>query len=477
MLKFKTLHSYLDKYKSILVDELVNEDYKKIEECRFGKSLSPLTFHKNALFLGVGSGLEIIVFSEYNPNSVIIIIEEDKEKLKIISKLKNYNIYWYTSIFDYTEKNTEFDYVRVNQEFFSTATIAYLIEKYTINKICGEFYIKKNNPIEIYNSIRNRSSVFYFYCLDGAEHISGYKKNEKKFDISIIISVEEVNDNLVKCIKSLSNEKKLSKEILISYHGSKEAYKENIIEGINRKSVKILSETNSDCYSAWLAGFELSSGEYLLFIDGNDYLFPQMLEELFLLAVINHTDIAQCGFYNHGDKLPIENKYFEYEKEGKMSPTGSIENPRDYLLRPPSTWCRLYEKGFLDTLELNTPEDFENNIFSFISLSKAKRMAVIPDYYYIRNTKNKTIDCPTLLDTYIRQFDYIYRKVRPTASMEIMAKLLDFELVHFKEVIEMESGLDFQEERHEKIKNRIINLYSKYLKDKDWENFIYNTKP
>ena len=100
----------------------------------------------------------------------------------------------------------------------------------------------------------------------------------KKF--SIIVPVYNVENYLEKCLDSLINQKHNSYEIIIINDGSTDN-SQRIIDNYKKKYPKLISsykKGNGGLSSARNYGIEKSTGEYLLFVDSDDYISENCLE-------------------------------------------------------------------------------------------------------------------------------------------------------------------------------------------------------
>lgn len=111
--------------------------------------------------------------------------------------------------------------------------------------------------------------------------------------ISIIIPVYNVENYLVNCIKSISNQSYKNLEIILIDDGSTD--NSPIICDQFKKSdnrIKVLHKTNGGLSDARNIGLEISSGDYVVFVDSDDFLPNYAIEYLYRLMIANEADIS-----------------------------------------------------------------------------------------------------------------------------------------------------------------------------------------
>ncbi len=115
--------------------------------------------------------------------------------------------------------------------------------------------------------------------------------------ISVIVPIYNVEKYLEKCIQSIQSQTYRDIEIILVDDGSPDdcgricdKYK----EGDSR--IKVIHKLNGGLSDARNAGIEVASGDFISFIDSDDYIHPQMLEILYHNLISAKTDISVCAF-------------------------------------------------------------------------------------------------------------------------------------------------------------------------------------
>lgn len=120
--------------------------------------------------------------------------------------------------------------------------------------------------------------------------------------ITIIIPIYNVEDFFEKCIKSLIHQTYRNIEIILVDDGSTD-HSGAICDDYAKtdKRIKVIHKNNGGVSSARNIGIENSTGEYICFVDADDWCANDMLE--FLVSIIGKNDISSCGYETVKSKM------------------------------------------------------------------------------------------------------------------------------------------------------------------------------
>lgn len=221
-------------------------------------------------------------------------------------------------------------------------------------------------------------------------------KNEELNNlISIIVPVYKVEDYLEKCIESILNQTYKNIEIILVDDGSPDRCGKICDDyAIKDNRIKVIHKKNGGLSEARNYGINIASGEYILFIDSDDYIDKNMCEILIKEAKKNDSDIVICNYYN-----VKENDYFI----NKMSITNNkilltnLEMMKIFFLKGYSetiiVWNKLYKKKLFYTNEnIRFPVGkLHEDIFTIYKLYYiANKIVVVnkPLYYYVQRKES-----------------------------------------------------------------------------------------
>lgn len=168
--------------------------------------------------------------------------------------------------------------------------------------------------------------------------------------VSVIVPVYNVEKYLSKCLDSIVNQTLKDIEIIVVNDGSPDN-SQKIIDNYCKKykNIKSFIKKNGGLSDTRNFGIKKSHGDYLIFIDSDDYVKETMLEKMWNVAINKNVDIVVCNciqVYENG-----------FEQEIKSNLEMSDDNIKNYLISPPMACTRLYKKELFDD------KKFKKNIF------------------------------------------------------------------------------------------------------------------
>lgn len=194
--------------------------------------------------------------------------------------------------------------------------------------------------------------------------------------ISVIVPVYNVEDLLPKCLDSLVNQTFDDYEVIVVNDGSPDNSQDIIDEYQKKYSniIKPLKKENGGLSSARNYGLKYAQGEFVLYVDSDDWVSNDMLEKMYTAAMRNNSDIVVCRSY-----MVCDNDLEEMDKEILVT-----DLFKRYILNRPSAACKLIKKDIslypeLAFLENHHYEDIaEVPAFALY----AKNISFIDDYLY-----------------------------------------------------------------------------------------------
>src|SRR5690348_8514297 len=127
--------------------------------------------------------------------------------------------------------------------------------------------------------------------------------------ISIIVPIYDVQKYLFKCIDSILAQTFTDYELILVNDGSPDSCGEICNEFAKKdKRIKVIHKKNGGLSSARNAGLEIAKGEYIGFIDSDDFIHNKMYEILYQNALFHSSDIIICDFLkvNEGEVVNYE---------------------------------------------------------------------------------------------------------------------------------------------------------------------------
>lgn len=208
--------------------------------------------------------------------------------------------------------------------------------------------------------------------------------------ISVIVPVYNVEKYLDRCVKSILSQSFSDFELLLVDDGSPDRCGELCDEYAKGDSrIKAFHKRNGGLSDARNFGIEKALGEYLMFVDSDDYIHEQMLETLHRLITENDADLAVCSAMD-----VFEGKEVTQVREIREFTLNKTESYK-YMLRGdglPSACNKLYKRQTVGEVRFPVGKLYEDGFFTPQILKRVEKTAVTsrPMYYYFRRADSIT---------------------------------------------------------------------------------------
>ena len=206
--------------------------------------------------------------------------------------------------------------------------------------------------------------------------------------ISVIVPVYKVEAYLDKCVQSIVDQTYRNLEIILVDDGSPDRCGEMCDAWAAKDSrIKVIHKENGGLSDARNAGMAVASGEYMGFVDSDDYIAPDMYRLLLERMTTDGSDIAACG---------VEMVYEDGTPSRMLTPAGShvlqsgqiMESViREDLLKQP-VWYKLYRSELIRDIPFAVGKYHEDVFWSWQAAAKARRVSVFdtPCYFYLQRS-------------------------------------------------------------------------------------------
>lgn len=204
--------------------------------------------------------------------------------------------------------------------------------------------------------------------------------------ISVIVPIYKVEDYLHRCVESIMNQTYRKLEIILVDDGSPDNCPALCDKYAKKDSrVKVIHKKNGGLSDARNAGMEVATGEYISFIDSDDYIAADFFEILYNTMQSENSDIAECSvvkFYedNHFDKYSDDNKITSYSNQDALSGLIS-ENPFKQHV-----WNKLYKADLVLDIPYAVGKLNEDEFWTYQIFGRAEKITRINKtmYYYFQ---------------------------------------------------------------------------------------------
>lgn len=207
--------------------------------------------------------------------------------------------------------------------------------------------------------------------------------------ISVIIPVYNVKQYLERCIESVIGQTYSNMEIIIVDDGSSDGSEvlcDRYAKVDNR--IKVIHKKNGGLSDARNVGMRIATGEYIAFLDSDDWIDFDYYEVLYNKLKTTDSEIAIIGFlWVEGDKF-VKPKFY-LEDQRMTSKEAISELAKDELLTS-HAWNKLFKRDLFKEIDFPKGKSYEDIFIMHKIFKKAKNVVIISDYksYYFMHDKS-----------------------------------------------------------------------------------------
>lgn len=221
--------------------------------------------------------------------------------------------------------------------------------------------------------------------------------------ISVIIPVYNVEKYIERCLKSILKQDYDNFEIIAVDDGSKDnSGKICDLMAKEDNRIKVLHIANGGAGNARNIGIEHATGDYIMFMDSDDYLLDGCFTRMMSLALENDLDMVQCSYImgskNDFDVIP------QKKNEVILSTDQAFETRKINIC----VWGKLCKKEILNNCRYPAKSLFDDEFFTYKLIYAAKKIGYIDEafyYYYQSDNSIMRSKKSTLQLDYITAYD------------------------------------------------------------------------
>jgi len=212
----------------------------------------------------------------------------------------------------------------------------------------------------------------------------------KNVKLSIIIPVYKVEQYLPRCLDSLLSQSLEEIELICINDGSPD----NCLDILKNyrikygKKIVIIDKKNEGVWKGRKDGVKIAKGEYIGFVDSDDYVRPGFAKKLYNAATKTDSDIAVCGF----SRIDMDTgKIYSNEMCSKKRDILIENNISDILAMNGAPWNKIYKSEILKKMKdlKHPPRILDDMMFLLLAYLNVNKITFIPDNlvcYMVRGT-------------------------------------------------------------------------------------------
>lgn len=200
--------------------------------------------------------------------------------------------------------------------------------------------------------------------------------------ISVIVPVYKVEAYLPKCIESIIGQTYENLEIILVDDGSPDGCGAICDEYAAKDDrITVIHQQNAGVSAARNAGLDAATGDYIGFVDSDDWIEPDMYEYLMQAVLTNHADIASCAFSRDRDSNALVCEQIDAVVTGTEAISMLIREKRIIEV----LWNKLYRAELWKELRFPVGKRYEDAAVFHVFLDRAPKIIFLPQvkYHYV----------------------------------------------------------------------------------------------
>ena len=199
--------------------------------------------------------------------------------------------------------------------------------------------------------------------------------------ISVIIPVYNVEKYLRECLDSVLAQTYKNLEIILIDDGSSDNSGQICDEYAAKDSrIKVIHQVNQGVSAARNAGLKAARGQYIGFVDSDDYIKPDMYEYLYQLISKDNADVAMCNFYKGSFRTSSKDILDNYKLQKLLN---IFDVPSWIFL-----WNKLYKSTLIQGISFRSDMTYGEDSFFVFEIAKQNGLLAIGQeikYFYRNN--------------------------------------------------------------------------------------------
>lgn len=204
--------------------------------------------------------------------------------------------------------------------------------------------------------------------------------------ISVIVPIYKVEQYLNRCVDSIINQTYTNLEIILVDDGSPDNCPKICDEYAKIDDrIKVVHKENGGLSDARNAGLDIATGDYIGFVDSDDWIHKDMYKILYENIIKSKSDIAECSI----KKIEVYKEDFNLEKDFKVniySKEKSMEALINEDIVKQTVWNKLYKRKIIDNIIFEKGKFHEDEFWTYRIIDKCNFLVHIDleMYYYFQ---------------------------------------------------------------------------------------------
>ncbi len=211
--------------------------------------------------------------------------------------------------------------------------------------------------------------------------------------ISVIIPVYNVEKYLARCVDSVLMQTYTNLEVILVDDGSTDGSGKLCDEYKEKDArIKVIHKENGGLSDARNAGLDIAKGDYIAFIDSDDFVTRFYIENLYYGICKTGAEMAMSGFLSwyENDSIPIANQATDIDVE-RLSTIQAMEKVLYQDFVDVCAWAKIYRKTLFCGIRYPKGKLYEDVPTTWAVMKKCNHVAVVHTFDYVYYQRNDSI--------------------------------------------------------------------------------------
>lgn len=257
--------------------------------------------------------------------------------------------------------------------------------------------------------------------------------------LSVIVPVYNVEKYITQCIESISRQTYQNLEILIVVDGATDN-SGKICDELSLKDnrIQVIYRENGGLSAARNTGLLHATGNYITFVDGDDWIEPDMYETMMKYAAEQKADLVACRYkciYTDHVEDDSTGQVTVYNQRYEML-TQCLEEEECFLIQN-AAWNKLYSREVLGDEKFPEGKWYEDVVFSAKILSRVRRGVYIDTafYNYVRERQGSIMNAGITERIFTDQIPAFLEKEEYLKTLDSQEPLRAFQYNFYKKML------------------------------------------
>ena len=285
-------------------------------------------------------------------------------------------------------------------------------------------------------------------------------KGDIMIKISVIVPVYNSEKYISRCLDSLVNQTLKGIEVIVVNDGSTDNSLE-VLQKYSSNSVKVITQKNSGVAAARNTGLKHATGEYIAYVDSDDWVELDMFEKLYNKAIKNDYDVVMCDFWYVDD-----NKHWDGVSTNNRDIV-TLKDKKDFMINMfPVIWNKVYKREKIRKIKFKAGVWAEDVEYLYRIMPFINKIGVINEnlYYYYQREVSESRLYDKRVYNYIDNFNGIINFYFKNRYYDLYEKELEFCYVRYlyATFVKRASYFESKDDYNKAVKAAIKNVKAKF---------------